>query len=171
MSFWRAQSKGGCRYGSWVLTCLAPLGWTGEGAGPHTLPCPHHSGCTHSRLHAFHSASSHFFLGLQLWGGFQKGVGVGVGRALRDLIGVADLDDFSPVHYGDAGGEIAYHWHGMRDEKVGQAEVALQLGQQVHDLCAHADIERGDWFVAHDEIWPEGESAGDAEALALSAGG
>jgi len=38
MSFWRAQSKGGCRYGSWVLTCLAPLGWTGEGAGPHTLP-------------------------------------------------------------------------------------------------------------------------------------
>jgi hypothetical protein len=48
MSFWRAQSKGGCRYGSWVLTCLAPLGWTGEGAGPHTIQAASIPVSTHS---------------------------------------------------------------------------------------------------------------------------
>ena len=58
----------------------------------------------------------------------------------------------------------------MRDEQVGQAEVALQLRQQVDDLRADADVERGDRFVANDELWPERKGAGDADALALSAG-
>src|ERR1700687_5721520 len=58
----------------------------------------------------------------------------------------------------------------MGDEEVGQAEVALQLCQKVDDLCAHADVESGDGLVAHHELWPEGESSGDADTLALSAG-
>ena len=90
--------------------------------------------------------------------------------ARRDLLGVADLEDFSAIHYCDAGGEVADHWHGMRDEEVGEAEVALELGQQVDDLGADADIEGGDRLVADDEFRAEREGAGDSDALALASG-
>ena len=56
----------------------------------------------------------------------------------------------------------------MRNEKIGQAEVALQLREQVDDLRAHADVERGNGFVGHNEFGTQSESAGDADALALS---
>ena len=92
-----------------------------------------------------------------------------MGRA-RDLLGVADLDDFSAIHYGDAGGEVAHHRHGVRDEEVGEAEVALELGQQVDDLGADADVEGGDGLVADDEFRAEREGAGDSDALALASG-
>ena len=58
----------------------------------------------------------------------------------------------------------------MRDEQVRQAEIALQLREQVDDLCADADIESGDGFIANDKFWAESEGAGDRDALALSAG-
>ena len=176
------------------MVCLAALGWTlrlRSVENPHFSrkerarngapgifisfggPQAHgHSGQAHegARPHTFHSVSTRFSLGEQFWGGFQEGAGVGVGGARGDLIGVADLDDFSPVHNGDASREIADHRHGMRDEQIGQAEVALQLCQKVHDLRSYTDVERGDWFVAHDELWPKGEGAGDTDALALSPG-
>ncbi len=66
--------------------------------------------------------------------------------------------------------EIAHHRHGVRDEQIGQAEVALQLRQQVDDLRSDADVEGGNRFVAHNELRPQREGAGDADALALSAG-
>ncbi len=66
--------------------------------------------------------------------------------------------------------EVAHHRHGVRDEQVGQAEVALQLRQQVDDLRAYADVERGDRFVADNELGTQREGAGDSDALALSAG-
>ena len=55
----------------------------------------------------------------------------------------------------------------MRDEEIGQAEVALQLREQVDDLRAHADVESRDWFVGHDELRTQRQGAGDANALAL----
>ena len=39
----------------------------------------------------------------------------------------------------------------MGDEQVGQAELALQILQQVDDLRLHRDVERGDRLVADDE--------------------
>jgi hypothetical protein len=56
----------------------------------------------------------------------------------------------------------------MRNEEIGQAEVALQLGQQVDDLRAHAHVEGRDWFVGNDELGTEREGSGDADALALT---
>ena len=58
----------------------------------------------------------------------------------------------------------------MRDEQVGEPEIALQLLQQIHDLSAHADVERGYWLIANDELGPQRQGAGDPDALTLSAG-
>ena len=102
--------------------------------------------------------------------GFQERLGVGMNGTRRDSGGVGHFDDFSAVHDGDAGGEVAHHRHGMRDEEVGEAEVALQLCEQVDDLRADADVEGGDGLVAHDEFGAEREGAGDADALALASG-
>src|ERR1700685_2800601 len=89
---------------------------------------------------------------------------------LSDLGGVADFDNLSPIHHRDARREIAHHRHGMRDEQVGQTEISLQLCEQVDDLRAYADVERGDRFVADNELWTEREGASDSNALTLASG-
>ena len=58
----------------------------------------------------------------------------------------------------------------VRDEEVGQAELALQVAEQVEDLRLHRDVERRDRLVADDDLGLERERAGDADALALAAG-
>ena len=58
----------------------------------------------------------------------------------------------------------------VRDEDVGQAEVALQVLEQVQDLRLHGDVERRDRLVADDQLRVDRERAGDADALALAAG-
>ena len=58
----------------------------------------------------------------------------------------------------------------MRDEEIGKAEVALELFEQVYDLRADADVERGDRFVTDNEFGTQDQGAGDADALALASG-
>ena len=87
-----------------------------------------------------------------------------------DLLGCADLHDFSAAHHGDAVAQVAHNGHGVRDEEIGEAEVALEFFEQVHDLRADADIERGYRFVTHNEFGPQNQGAGNADALALSSG-
>ena len=106
----------------------------------------------------------------QFRGGFEQALRVGMLRAFRDLAGVAYFDDSSAIHHGNPGGEIADDRHGVRDEEIGEAEIALELGEEVDDLGADADVEGGDGFVGDDEFGVQGEGAGDADALALSAG-
>ena len=91
-------------------------------------------------------------------------------RARGDLRGVGYFEDFAAVHHGDAGGEVADDRHGMGDEEVGEAEVALELREEVDDLGADADVEGGDGLVADDELGPEGEGTGDSDPLALASG-
>ncbi len=100
--------------------------------------------------------------------GFEQAARVGVLRALGDLLGLADFHNLAAIHHSDARRKIAHDRHGVRDEQIRQAEVALQLGEQVDDLRADADVEGGDRFVGHDEFGTQREGAGDADALALS---
>jgi hypothetical protein len=58
----------------------------------------------------------------------------------------------------------------VRDEEIGEAEIALQLLQKIHDLRADADVESGNRLIGDDELRPQGESAGNADALALASG-
>ena len=105
-----------------------------------------------------------------LRGRFEQAAGVGMGRTLGDLLGASYFNNLSPIHDSDAGGEIAYDRHRMRNEQVGKSEITLQLRKQVDDLGADADVERGYRLVANNEFGAKGEGAGNADALPLSAG-
>ena len=56
------------------------------------------------------------------------------------------------------------------DEQVGEAELVLQVLEQVEHLGADRDVERAHRLVEHDELGVERQGAGDADALALPAG-
>ena len=62
------------------------------------------------------------------------------------------------------------HGEIVRDEQIREAELALQIDQQVDDLCLHRDVERRDRLVADDQFRPRRQRPRDAETLALSAG-
>ena len=57
----------------------------------------------------------------------------------------------------------------VRDEQIGQLELLLQIHQQVDDLRLHRDVERRDRLVEHQERRIEGQRAGQADSLALTA--
>ena len=56
------------------------------------------------------------------------------------------------------------------DEQVGQAELALEVLQEVDDLRPHRDVERRHGLVGDDEVGLQGQRPGDADALSLTAG-
>src|SRR5260370_17439999 len=61
---------------------------------------------------------------------------VSVLRLSSDLLRGSDLDDLALIHHRDAGREVAHDWHGVRDEQIREAEVSLELLQQIHNLPA-----------------------------------
>jgi hypothetical protein len=58
----------------------------------------------------------------------------------------------------------------MRDEQIGKPVLVLKATQKVHDLRAHADIERRDRFIENQQLRSKRERARDVDALALSTG-
>ena len=55
----------------------------------------------------------------------------------------------------------------MGDEDVGEAVLALERGHELHDLRAHAHVERAHRLVGEDDARLEGDGPGDAHALPL----
>ena len=93
-----------------------------------------------------------------------------MGRALVDLHVRAELGEPAEIHHRDPVGHVPDHGQVVRDEDVGQAELVLQLLQQVDDLRLHRDVECGHRFVADDDLRPKRQPAGDPDALALTTG-
>ena len=80
------------------------------------------------------------------------------------------LDDLAEIHHRDAVGHVLDDGEVVADEQERQAELLLQVLQQVDDLRLDRDVERRDRLVADDEVGLGRERAGDADALALPAG-
>ena len=55
----------------------------------------------------------------------------------------------------------------MGDEKIGQAELSLQIHQQVKELSLNRDIERRNGFICHNQFGSQRQRTSDADALAL----
>ena len=79
------------------------------------------------------------------------------------------LDDLAEVHHRDVVADVLHHRHVVRDEEIGQAELALQPRQQVQDLRADRDVERRHRLVADHQLGVGGQRARDVDALALPA--
>ena len=79
------------------------------------------------------------------------------------------LDDPAEVHDGDRVGHVADDREVVRDEEVGQVEPVLEAAQEIEDLRLDRDVDGRHRFVEHDQLRVQGESARDADTLALAA--
>ena len=95
--------------------------------------------------------------------------GVGMARRAKQRRTLGGLDDAPEIHDRDAGRDMLDDREIVADEDVGQAEVALEVEQQVENLRLHRDIERRGRLVEHDDLGLDHERAGDGDALALAA--
>ena len=82
----------------------------------------------------------------------------------------ADLDDLAKIHDGDTMAEAFDHRHVVRNEQQRNAELLLQVHEQVADLRLDRHVERRNAFIGDDDLGIERERPGDADALALPAG-
>ena len=85
-------------------------------------------------------------------------------------LAIGDLDDAAEVHHGDAVRHLAHDRQVVGDEDVGDAELVLQVLQQVDDLRLDRHVERRHRLVADHDLGTQGDGAGDADALSLAAG-
>ena len=79
------------------------------------------------------------------------------------------LDEAAGAHHGDAVGDVVDDREVVADEQVGEAELLLQVLEQVEDLRLDRDVERGDRLVADHHVGTQRQRARDADALALAA--
>ena len=86
--------------------------------------------------------------------GREQRLGVRVRRPAVDLVLVAELDHLPEVHHGDAVGDVAHHGQVVGDEEVGQAELGLQVAEQVDDLGLDRHVERGHRLVETSSFGP-----------------
>lgn len=91
-------------------------------------------------------------------------------RPVEDLLDRTRLDDPAEIHHGDPVGEMAHHGQVVRDEHIRQSQLVPQITQQVEHLRLHRQVQRGDRFVAHDDVGFQGQGAGDPDPLPLPAG-
>ena len=73
-------------------------------------------------------------------------------RVEEQLLGVGDLDQLADVHHRDAVADVLDDAQVVGDEQVGQAELVLQVLEQVEDLRLDRDVERRDRLVADDQL-------------------
>ena len=81
----------------------------------------------------------------------------------------AELDHLPEVHHRHAVGDVPHDRQIVRDEDVGEAEVALQRVEEVDHLRADRDVERRDRLVEDDQLRVESERPRDADPLPLAA--
>ena len=100
----------------------------------------------------------------------QERLRVRVRCVVVQLVGRPDLDQLAEVHHRHHVAHVAHDRQVVGDEQVAEAELLLQVLEQVDHAGLDADVERGDGLVEHDERRVERERPGDADPLALTAG-
>ena len=82
----------------------------------------------------------------------------------------ADLGDPAEIHHHHPVGDEAHDVQVVADEDVGQAELGLEVEEQVQDLRLHRLVQRRNRLVEEHQPRLQGERAGDVDPLALPAG-
>lgn len=115
-------------------------------------------------------AYSHAALAVQPWDGVQQSAGVRVGGRPVELVDGGGLDDPAGVHHRDRVGDVRDHAQVMGDQDQPHGQLALELGQQIHHLRLHGDVQRRGRLVRDDQVRAEGQCHRDHDALAHPAG-
>ena len=95
---------------------------------------------------------------------------VRVPRLGVQLVPVGEFDDLTQVHDRHLVADVPDHGQVVRDHHVGQAQLVLQVLEQVDDLRLDRHVEGAHRFVGHDQLGPQGQGPGDPDALPLAAG-
>ncbi len=66
--------------------------------------------------------------------------------------------------------DVAHHAEIVRDEEIGDIEIALQIGEQIEDLRLHRNVKRRHRLVGDQQLRIEHQRARNRDALALPAG-
>ncbi len=90
-------------------------------------------------------------------------------RVVVDVVPAGRLDDLPQVHDRDPVGQVPHHRQVVRDEQIGEVELALQVLQQVDDLRLDGDVQGRNRFVANDEGRVDRQRPRDPDALPLAA--
>ena len=111
---------------------------------------------------------------------FEAGIGLGHSRQERlgirmlgvkiERFGIGEFNDFADIHDGDAVGDVLNDAEVVRDEEISQFQLFLQVLQQVENLRLDRDIKGGDRLIGDDQARVRRQGAGNADALALTAG-
>src|SRR3954453_12105477 len=99
----------------------------------------------------------------------EQRAGVGVARVRVQVLALRKLDDLAQVHHGHAVAHVPDDGQAVRDEDDREAELALEVGEEVEDLGLDRDVERRHRLVADDQLRLERERPRDADALPLAA--
>ena len=86
------------------------------------------------------------------------------------LIDRAKFDHFAEIHHQHAVGDVADDVEVVADEEIGQAEFALEIGQQIEHLRLDRFVERRDRFVEDHQSRRQRQRARNVDTLALPAG-
>ena len=100
----------------------------------------------------------------------QQRHGVRVPRAGVELVPVGEFHDLAEVHHRYLVADVPHHRQVVGDDHVAQPQFVLQVVEQVDHLGLDGDVERGDRLVGHDQLGPQRQRPGDADALPLAAG-
>ena len=101
--------------------------------------------------------------------GRQQRLRVGVPGVAVQLVGRSRFDDASQIHHADGVGNMSHDRQIVRDEDVRQAELLLQVAQQVDHLGLDRNIQGRDRLVAENHLRPHRQSPRDADPLPLAA--
>ena len=79
------------------------------------------------------------------------------------------LHQATEVHHADPVADVAHHGEVVRHHEVGQAELVLEVLEQVDHLRLDRDVEGTHRLVGDDQVGVDREGARDADALSLAA--
>ncbi|RIH82137.1 hypothetical protein Mrose_03458 [Calidithermus roseus] len=104
-------------------------------------------------------------VGVQLGDAGQKPLGVGVEGMGEEGLEAALLADLAAVHHRDAVAKVTSQGGVVGDEEHRQAQVALEVLEQVDDLGLHDHVQGAGGLVEDDQRGLEGQGHGDDHPL------
>ena len=88
---------------------------------------------------------------------------IGMARLVRDAAGEPHLHDLAQIHHRHLVADQFHHPEIMRDKEIREAELLLQVPEQVHDLRLDGYVERARGLVGNNESRADGEHARHAD--------
>jgi hypothetical protein len=102
-------------------------------------------------------------------GSGDQGGGIQVPRAAAHGLRTAHLHELPQIHHAHPMAQVFHCCHIVADQQGGDASLLLDILQQVEDLRADGDIERGKWLIQGDQRRLQRKGRGNADPLALAA--